>query len=150
MLNYKRCLKRLLKVKVYLAEQITERKVYWCLIKQKLLKLTQRSGFDNRVSVIWDLKTYIYMYIYIYMYVYIRRHRQTHTHIYIYTYLYTHTYTHIYIYIYTYIYIYIYIYIYTYIHTHTHAHTYTHMHTHVKTPCIILKLRRVAELKKVK
>ena len=44
----KRCLKTSLKVKVYLAEQITEYKVYWCLIK----KLTQKSGFDNRVSVI--------------------------------------------------------------------------------------------------
>ena len=29
-------------------------------------------------------------------------------------------------------------------------HTYTYMHAHVKTPCIILKLRRGAELKKVR
>ena len=37
-----------------------------------------------------------------------------------------------------------------YTHTQTHTHAQTHMHTHVKTPCITLKLRRGAELKKVR
>ena len=39
-----------LKVKVYLAEQIAEYKVYWCFIKKKLLKLTQKSGIDKIIS----------------------------------------------------------------------------------------------------
>ena len=48
----KKYLKSSLKVKMYLAEQITEYKICWCLIKPKMLKLTQTSGFDNRDSVI--------------------------------------------------------------------------------------------------
>ena len=108
-----------------------------------------------------DLYIYIYIYtqthIYIYIYIYI----YIHTYIYIYTYMHIHTHIHIHTYthkdkpthIYTYIYIYTHIHIYTYIHTHTyqrctHTHTYTHMHTYVKTPWIILKLRRGAELKR--
>ena len=67
---------------MYLAEQITEYKVYRCLIKQKLRELTQKKVFDKRVSVIY---IYIYIYIYIFKYIYI--------------------YLNIYIYIYIYIYI---------------------------------------------
>ena len=92
------------------------------------------------------------MHIYIYIYTVTDKH----THIY--------TYTHIYKYKYMFIYIYIYIYllrsryctnvqlfskIIKNIHTCTHIYN-THMHKHVKTSCIILKLRSVAELKKVK
>ena len=53
-------------------------------------------------------------------------------------------------YIYIYIYSDIYILILTHIYIHTHTHIHIYLHTHVKTPCIILKLRRDAELKKVK
>ena len=89
MLNYKILILRkdVWKVKVYLAEQITEYKVYWCLIKPKLLKLTQKSGFDNRLSVIWDLNLYMHIYTYTHRHTY----THTHTHIYIYTYIFINT-----------------------------------------------------------
>ena len=52
-----------LKVKVYLAEQIAEHKVYWCFIKKKLLKPTQKSGIDKSISNMRSKDLYIHLYI---------------------------------------------------------------------------------------
>ena len=92
------------------------------------------------------------MHIYIYIYIYIYTQSQTNTHTYIHTHIYKYKYIYIYIYLLRSRYctnVQLFSKIIKNIHTCTHIYN-THMHKHVKTPCIILKLRSVAELKKVK